>query len=241
MSKSKAIVDWKAALATDAKALAKASKPDSQNISLKGGRMSLGGEFINDGLQCVVLDATLIRSYYKEAYQDGVIQAPECFALGNTASSMVPHENVPNPQNDKCVGCPLAEFGTAAQGKGPACKTRARLALIPVSDVTTAADIQEAEMATVSLPPTSVKAWKEYCGKLGDGGLAPWAVKTVFTFEGTPAKPWGMAAFVAKSPLGEDDLMAASYSRTDEASSTVGRPYTYEDDDAVPADTSRYT
>lgn len=46
---------------------------------------------------------------------------PVCWS----ADGVKPYEGVEEPQSEQCAGCPHDKFGTAAQGKGKACKTRA--------------------------------------------------------------------------------------------------------------------
>ena len=237
MSKAKKeIVDWKAALAAQAQEIKK-NAGGGAFISLKGGRMSYEDKYLDDGIQCVIIGHTFLRSYYEGAYQAGSVVPPNCFSIAQDRRHMVPHENVPSPVNDVCASCPNAEFPKG--GGAPLCKTRVRLAVAPVSDGTSADAIKSAQVAHVTLPPTSIKPWVDYVTALAEQGLAPWAVKTLFKFEGSPSKPWGMASFEAVAPLGGDAVMAAAFSRLDEGEALIVKPYTYDYKEGV--DTSRYS
>lgn len=241
MSKSKEIsTDWKEAMAKEVATTA--DKPvetvGTPHISLKHGRMSLQDKYLpDDQIECVVLATTLERAFYDREYDAEDVAPPDCFAIGEAASTLVAHENVANPVSTACKGCPMAEFGTARQGKGPACKTRLRLLVMPASGATNAASFENPEMAILKAYPTSVV---NFTGKTGyekglaNQGLVPWAVRTLIQVKPHNKKMHEMT-FSCVAPLGEDDLLAGAFRLLNDAKETVSEPYTYEEDESAPA------
>lgn len=244
-SKSKEVsADWKEALKKQV-AVTQAAKAEVNgipHISLKGGRMSLNDQYIpGDDLQCIILASTVEKSWYDRPYDPDDNSPPDCFALGKKQSLMEPHENVPMPPSDNCKSCPMAEYGTARQGKGPACKTRMRLLVMPVPDNVTADMIRgkEAEMAIYKTQPTSTVNFNGAGGAgkapgyqkvLAEQGITPWAV--ISKVRVLPHnKKLHETTFHLVKPLTEDDLLAAAFSRCEQAELDVAQPYTYPEAD----------
>jgi hypothetical protein len=93
---------------------------------------------------------------------------------------MAPPDNTPNQQNPQCDGCPHNVFGSAEVGKGKRCKNQYRLALL-ADDVK---DAREADLAFLTLPPTSIKPWNDYVNTVSAMyGKPSWGVMTEFFFE----------------------------------------------------------
>jgi hypothetical protein len=237
MSKSKELVDWKAALGKQIDTVKKAVDHDGiPVISLKNGRMSMNDELLpNDEIEVVILAHTYERMWYDRAYDPDDKSGPDCFALGEDQYDMYPHENVPKPPNDACKGCPMAEFGSALQGKGPACKTRAKLLVMPAPANLDAAMLtsKDAEFALYKTQPTSVVNFsgkKGYLKSLAANGMACWGAVTKISIKPHPKK-MNETTFQAMRPLGEDAMMAAAYSRVPEAQEALLQAYTYEDED----------
>jgi hypothetical protein len=237
MTKTKEVADWKSAMAEVAKHVVEQVDHDGMPvISLQGGRMSLNDQLVpGDNLDCIILATTFERAWYDRPYDADDKASPDCFALGAEQYDLAPHENVPNPPSDTCKGCPMAEFGSAKQGKGPACKTRAKMVVMPAPEGLTADMItaEDAQMAIFKTQPTSVKGFSGkggYTKKLAEKGLATWGVVSNILVR--PSKKYlHETLFEAVRPLGADDLMAASYSRVPEAVEALKQAYTYDDDD----------
>lgn len=78
------------------------------------------------------------------------------------------------PSSWDCAGCPLNQWGSAAKGKGKACKELRRL-LVLVDGW--------ALPALMTLPPTSNKPWDAYCSGLAAKKSAYFAVRTKFELD----------------------------------------------------------
>ena len=234
MTKNKEVVSWKAALAADAKKVTDTEGGGGGYISIKAGQMTYQDEPIKDNkLDCVVLASSVVRTFYDRPYDPDDTGPPDCFAISLEAGGrMSPHENVPSPQSDNCKDCPLAEFGSAKVGKGPACKTRRRLMVMPVDGL---GDPAEAEIATITIPPTSTKNYSSYANKVATAtGLPPWAVKTTISTAPHPKKMFEVS-FKPLGPIEGDEALSGIHARIDEANAAITEPYTYDDEDDEPA------
>jgi hypothetical protein len=222
------VADWRKALVEAAK---KQSKQESggnvKYVSLAGGCVSLDGAVVPEGkMHVIVLADVTCRTMYDRPYDKDDNGPPDCFALGTNPKELTPHANVPDPVSDKCDHCPKAEFGTALQGKGPACKTRRRLIMIPAT--TDADQVPEAEMAQINIPPTSVVNWSKYAALVSGRGLPTWAVSTHLTGANHPKKQIEVT-FKPGEPLNEA-VTSAVHGLIDVAQDIAMRPYTYEDE-----------
>jgi hypothetical protein len=183
-----------------------------------------GGE-----LEVVVLASTTERSYFEADFDADKITAPDCFALAENQSDLAPHANVAAPVNDICKGCPLAEFGTARMGKGPACKTYRRLAVIPSSALRSPDMIAKAEIATCKVSPTSVKFWASYASQaVTSSGMPIWA-QTTFMKNAPDNKTMQKQSFKDGIAITVEDALSALLAKLPEAEKLVAEPYTYEE------------
>jgi len=237
MTKKTDVVPWKEQMALDAQKVAKQERPASSFISLKGGILTYQEEPLPDNkLDCVVLAYVFERTMYDRPYDPDDQGPPECFAQALTAETLNPHENVPSPANPTCHGCPKAEFGTALQGKGPACKTRRKLMVMPSSAL--ADGIEEAEIAMIAVPPTSVKNWSNYANKIANTtGVPPWAVQTLISAAPHPKKMFEVS-FALVNPIADEAMLAAIHARIPAAEQVLLVPYSYDKDDETTADDS---
>ena len=229
--KKKEVASWKAALAADAEKTALAERPVSTFISLKGGVMAINDDIIpGNMLECVIVANAHERTYYDRPYDADDDGPPACFAQAIDGQDLVPHSNVPEPVSSACKGCPKAEFGTALQGKGPACKTRRKMVVMPVSVLADPTKIGEAELATLAAPPTSVKNFSQYANKVASSaGLPPWAVKTMISVAPHPKKQFEVS-FATTGPVVDEDCLAGIHGRIQEAEGLLLNPYTYDND-----------
>ena len=233
---SKEIVDWKSALVADAKKTQVAESTGGNFISLKGGRMTYQEQTVpNDQLECIVVANVHERTMYDRPYDPDDTGPPDCFAQATDAGDLVPHPNVPNPVHPTCRGCPKAEFGTAKQGKGPACKTYRKLALMPAD-----ADPASAELAIMRVPPTSVRNFSQYASKVaGATGLPPWGVDTTVGVK-PDAKTQFQVTFDGSKPVGDETKLAAIFGSIDSAEQMLMTPYDYEEKQDKPKASSKY-
>ena len=221
------IADWKKDMQMAAARTAKAERPASSNISLKGGIMTYMDEALPDNqLECIVVSASFARTCFQRPYDPDDQAPPECFANAIDLHDLVPHENVLEPYAKVCgeKTCEWAVFGTALQGKGPRCKTRRKLVVMPVSGLDNPGD---AEMATLTVTPTSGQNWSSYAAKIANqGGLPPWAVKTMITVKPHPKKQFEVT-FATTGKVDSEKSLAGIHSRIAEADSILLTPYTY--------------
>lgn len=135
-------------------------------ISTKGGRLTFNGGEVPDGrMNVIVLDHILENHYYADAYDSDNPASPVCFAFSHGDEDLAPHEKSSEPQCEQCKGCPMNEFGSAERGRGKACKNIRRLAIITEDEME---DPENATVAYLKVPVTSVKAWAGYVQQLAN-------------------------------------------------------------------------
>lgn len=98
----------------------------------------------------IIVHHHAVNAWWKEAYTGGNA-APDCASLdGKLGVDMITGET------KRCDTCPFNQFGSADNGNGKACKNGHRVYIL-----------REGEMLPlmISLPPTSLKALKDYLAK----------------------------------------------------------------------------
>lgn len=137
----------------------------SNKISTKGGVFSFQGQSLGDTLRVVVLDHSCENAYYPEKFDPSDPQPPACYALGREEGDLAPHEKAEDPQSEACDGCPMNDFGSAdgGRGAGKACKNTRRILVVLEESLE---DMEEATVAMIQPPPTSVKHWGGYVKQL---------------------------------------------------------------------------
>lgn len=234
------IVDWKKDMAEAAQKTAKAERPASSVISLQGGIMKYQDEPLdNNVLECIIISASFARTCFQRPYDPDDKAPPECFANAIDQADLLPHENVAEPYAKVCgeKTCEWAVFGTALQGKGPRCKTRRKLIVMPISGLEKP---EEAEMATLTVTPTSGQNYSSYAAKVANqGGLPPWAVKTMITVRPHPKKQFEVT-FATTGKVEDEKALAGIHSRIAEADSILMTPYTYDAEEEAVADSDKY-
>lgn len=222
------IRDWKKDAQAAAEKVAKTERTGDNFISLKGGVMTYMDEPISDNkIECVVLAASFARTCFMRPYDPDDNDPPECFANAMDQADLIPHENVKEPFAAVCneKACEYAVFGSALQGKGPRCKTRRKLIIMPVSGLDNPA---EAELAMIACPPTSGKNWSNYASKIAGGiGLPPWGVRTMISCRPDPKRMF-VVEFELIGPITDDAAMSGIHARINEAETALLAPYTYD-------------
>jgi len=231
MSKAKQeLTHWQQAIADDAKKVAHNEGSDSSAITIRHGTMLYHDQPIpNNEFEVIVVASVTERCYYDGPYDADKISSPACFAQSLDSRELTPHKNVKEPQAENCATCPLAEFGTAKQGKGPACKTYRKLIMIPAN--TQAEDVPKAEMAYLKVSPTSVKNWSKYAQQLvASAGIPPWAAITKVKVV-PDKKTIHQVTFQGVGPLEDQELLSAIHGRIEEAEAKLLQPYTYDEEE----------
>ena len=110
----------------------------NKRISIKGGvfRKYVGGKEVatiedrNMSIVFVKMAPNASRTYYKDAYQEGVKVGPTCWS----SDSKVPDADVKTPMGSSCQSCPMAIDGSGNGGRGKACKLSWRTAVVLPND-----------------------------------------------------------------------------------------------------------
>lgn len=203
--------------------LAREASDISKRISAPTGdriRFNANRAFITpDGMEGETLEVVIVDFMSSNLFYDGVFdrdnpQPPGCFAIGAEPSLLVPSPNSPNKQAETCSSCPNNQFGSAANGKGKACKNTRLLALMPVSAIDS--EDGDAPIWIMSVPPTSLKAFDSFVHTLAaKHKTVPIGVVTEITLD--PANTFASPRFRVVRPLQAKEL-GAFMSRREEAS-----------------------
>jgi hypothetical protein len=152
--------------------------PSGFKISTKGKVFTLPDGSSSEGpLTCIILDWVTANVWFEGIYNPKDIKPPSCFAVGRLVNELAPSENSPNKQHATCKGCPQNEWGSAATGKGKACKNTRRLLLVPTN-----AD-ENTMPWVIDVSPTGLKHFDKFVGTLSDNGKHPIEVVTDISFE----------------------------------------------------------
>lgn len=191
-----------------------------------GGKMisTAGGQFMIDGqktdeFEGVILDLANVKAYYSSRYDPKNPTSPDCYACGRDTDSLVPHEAVKKPLCTSCAECRWNKFGTAAVGKGKACKDTVRLHILKESDI----DEKIVEPYSLSVPPTSLKAIANYLKGIDDLGLCPQVVKTTFHIEHDDDVQFRLSFEMAEQL--EDDAAGKMLDHAEKAGDNVLAPF----------------
>lgn len=192
------------------KAVASEPLTGGQWLSVKGGQLMIGEQALpGNQAALIVLDSVKENTYYGARFDPDAPLPPICYALARDADDLFPHVDMQKdmsyfyPQHWSgvegksdplgCQGCPMNEWGSAAQGRGKACQNRRRLSVIPAGyytakrgsrdmDLTLMDDEKHfklAELAFFKLPVTSVANWSKYVNQLsGSVRRPPYGVVT---------------------------------------------------------------
>ncbi|TXH54326.1 MAG: hypothetical protein E6Q97_11250 [Desulfurellales bacterium] len=135
------VIDWEKEMEAQAAIAAEAQRSTGGGggkfFSTAAGVLSWDGTPMPGNRMVVVVLADIIEnSYYDGPYDPSTPTSPVCFAFAKNEGDLEPHTAVDNDpyftrQNDVCNGCPQNEWGSAATGKGKACKNVMRLGIIP--------------------------------------------------------------------------------------------------------------
>ena len=137
-------------------------------LSFKAGQLMVDKVTIpGNRLDVVVLTYIGENTYYKGKYDPTVTQTPVCYSVYAKAEDMWPSPSVKELQSDACHDCPKFQWGSDPMGgRGKACKTRYRIAIIPApAQGATEAEVLGAELRFATIPVTSVKNFEQFMSK----------------------------------------------------------------------------
>ena len=163
------------------------STVSGQFFNLRNGQLTFGGTSMpNNEIACIILDGIMENVLYEGAFDPDNPTSPTCFAFGRDEKEMAPHEIASSPQCENCSGCEKNQWGTAAKadgrpGKGKACRNTRRLAVIiagnflngQLQQITDAEHFEQAKIAYMKLPVTSVKGYAGYVKSIGGAHQRP--------------------------------------------------------------------
>jgi hypothetical protein len=179
-------------MAKSAKVQAKAEAVDnySKSISTRGGILAVDGTPIpGNSIDVIVLLSVHENKFYEGEFDPDNFAIPDCYAFGDVnneedpSEGMAPHPEAPNKQHDNCEECPMNQWGSAAKGRGKACKNVRNLYVMDSSEIEgTPKEIEAAELRRLTLPVTSVKNWGRYAAQVADDMERPsWGVITTIS------------------------------------------------------------
>lgn len=168
--------------------LADVNKTVTQNegtkISTKGKIFTLPDGTSHPGpMNAIILDWRNLRNYYTGVYNPNKPQPPVCFAVGKIVDELKPAANSSKPQHETCEGCPFDEWGSAAQGRGKACKNSVRLAVVAVNPT------EKSKIMTLDVSPTAIKSFNAMVTQLQSMGMLPVQVTAEIGFDAAEAFP----------------------------------------------------
>lgn len=234
-----ALVNYDAQLAGMAAGYAamEESSAPGEFFSLKGGQLAFAGDPIKgNAIGVIIFDSIIENVYYGSEYDPEKPQAPKCFAFGKDENDMSPHHVVVGAGKEQagdCQSCPHNEWGSAAKGKGKACRNARRLGMIAAGDFNKAGefspyeDIDEiinGQLGFMKLPVTSVKGYANYIKKLAVTlKRPPFAVYTKITLV-PDAKTQFKVKFECLGLVANDSIKAI-ITKADEVSQVIEFPY----------------
>lgn len=168
---SNEVTNYDEELAKLAKKAVATEKPSTSTVSAKAGVLTYNGQpCAGNKLDCIIIASTHVNLYYDEKWDPNNPKNPVCYAYCEDPDAegavLAPHPKSSKPQSDTCATCWANQWNSDPNGgKGKACKNSRKLALIPAG--VTAEDLKTAEVATLTLPVTTVnKMWSPYVHKL---------------------------------------------------------------------------
>ena len=244
---------YRAKLAKMAETAASEEVTGSNFFTTQGGVLKYADEELpGNEMVVVIVDSIHENTYYTGTFDPDNILPPKCFAFGRTAKEMEPHTNVPGPddkgaddsyfemQAEWCDECPHNEWGSAEVGRGKACSSRRRLAVIPAGRFTQTgkrksetelqiftdvSHFKDADIAFLKIPVTSTKAYSKYVQMLNkDHQCPPFGVLTHIFLE--PHKDHNFEiGFEMVEVIEDTDILEALFARNQEAGEVIEQPY----------------
>lgn len=203
-----------------------------KSINIKGGQMTVDGNAVTDNeMRAVILTGLYENQYYKEAYDPGRVQVPDCYAFepedsDDPEADMKPHEKANDPQHEDCASCPHNQWGSADRGRGKACSNVRRLAVVLADSVKTAEDIGEAEVRGLKLSVMNVKPWASYIkNTLPELNRPVWGVETKIKVTPDPKSQYRISFSFVKLIEFDKETYPALKAKVRDAEKQLRMPY----------------
>lgn len=126
---------------------------------------TLEGEESVKEIEGIIIFWKTARAYWPEKF-NGENNPPQCSSVDGEVGQGTP--------GGYCSKCPLAQFGSAENGKGQACKQMRQLFIVRENDILP---------LVLTLPPTSIKSAKQYFMRLASKGIKYTHAVTKITLE----------------------------------------------------------
>lgn len=152
----------------------------SQRLKTQGGiLMYMDTPVPGNAMDAIILATAPENSFYEGEFDPANTTPPVCYAFGthetqidSNGSGLAPHKDSPKPQAKTCGECNWNKFGTAEKGRGKACKNSVHVMLFHGDQLKKGlVGVKEAEVVSLSVPPTSggsFKAWNKQMEDLAD-------------------------------------------------------------------------
>jgi hypothetical protein len=210
----------KQSINTSRQTLAKLPQMGGNFLSFRGGAISAGGNQIANPLPLILLAHGFERTYYSKPFDPNATESPDCYSYDGVR----PHEKSAVPQSDTCGTCRLAEFGSAANGKGKACREGSRLAFIHGDTLAKGPSaIAAATIWQARLSVLNAKTFRSYVEAIFGDEDPTWSRLT--TLENRPDPKTQYAVSFVASVFEGDALLDAIAARVDEAERLMLMPY----------------
>lgn len=217
-----------AELAADAKDAAALERPSVAKMSFRNGTMTyLGAEMPDNKVDMILLATAFRNTYYDKPFNQDVLVNPKCFAISSDGEDMTPHENVAEPEAEKCADCEYSKWNSDPRpgSRGKACKETRRIIAIPKDAISSAAAVKEAEMAVFDVPVTSVRNYGNYVNQLSAGLNRPmWSVITTVEVK-KDQKTQFKVFFTPIDVVNDSSVLLAIKARLDDAKRIVMIPF----------------
>ena len=231
-------------LAGHAVEAAKTEAPELSIISFRAGALSIDGNPVpGSTMECLVLAAVFENSYYPDAFDPDDPKSPSCYALSVSGAAMAPHEGAEDPQNETCVGCKQAEWGSAAgKSRGKACKEIRRLLIMTAADLASPEAVRAAGLGIAKVPVTSVKNWKTYVNGVAAYKRPYFSTTCKLVCQPNPNTVL-QVTFEPVSAVTDEEVMKAIMERRAQALNLIMQPYApnaADEDDGKPKRRAKY-
>lgn len=195
-----------------------------QTISLRGGVMSIGDKPIpGNSIVCVILESAFVNTLYEGDFNPDELAPPVCYAVAIEEDDLAPPAAIKDKVNDTCQGCVNNEWGSAARGRGKACRNGRRLAIIPAGEIDkkskqvsiydTVDEFSDTDIVHLGLSPTNIKAYSKYVHEIFDVvQRPPFGVITKISVEPNAGTVFRVV-FEYLEPINDSDILDVVYKR----------------------------
>lgn len=153
-------------------------------------------------LDLIIVDFVYRNEYYLGAFNRKELTAPACFAVAPEQTNLIPTNNSPKKQADKCNVCQWDKYGSSPAGDGKACKNTVYMAVLP-PDAT-----EDSTLYVLKTSPTAITPFNNYVIKVARATqLAVWGVTTKVTFD--PSLSYASLRFDIAGPNPIAEIAAA--------------------------------